>query len=326
MTESTGQTGTDMPLYNIGVVTRLTNISTATLRAWERRYNFPKAKRTSGGHRLYSENDILKLIWVKQKVDEGMQTAQAINALRYQEEAGVLTLRPAHRSEAAIRAGEIPVVADYRNRLLTALTGLDGLSAEQILGEVLAFASSEAIILELIAPVMAELGEKWERNEIDVATEHFATNFIRQKLLMWMLSGPPPMPIPPTILACAPDELHEGSLLILGAVLRRKRIPIVYLGQAVPLRDLVNFIRLVGPSFTIVVAMMDETVKKLIELPELLPEAAFSSRPLIGYGGRIFTIEPKWKSQLPGIYLGDSFQEGLARIERLLITESPFSR
>jgi DNA-binding transcriptional MerR regulator len=73
------------PLYNIGVVTRMTGISMATLRAWERRYNFPEASRTLGGHRLYSERDILRLRWVKSRIEEGMQTAQAIQALRHQE-------------------------------------------------------------------------------------------------------------------------------------------------------------------------------------------------------------------------------------------------
>jgi len=321
MPDPASQNGIDVPLYNIGVVTRMTNISTATLRAWERRYDFPKARRTSGGHRLYSENDILRLIWVKQKVDEGMQTAQAIHALRYQQGIGALALRPVHPIEEATRAGEIPSVADFRNRLLTALTGHDGFSAEQILGEVLAFASPEAIILDLIAPVMAELGDRWERNEIDVATEHFATNFLRQKLLIWMLSGPPQKPIPPIILACAPDELHEGSLLILGAILRRKRFPIVYLGQAVPLQDLARLIRLMRPSFTIIVAMMEETVEKLVDLRGFFPEAALSGRPRIGLGGRIFIVAPEWKSRLPGIYLGDSFEEGLETIEKIAITE-----
>jgi len=41
------------PLYNIGVVTRITGVPIATLYAWERRYGFPDAIRTAGGHRLY---------------------------------------------------------------------------------------------------------------------------------------------------------------------------------------------------------------------------------------------------------------------------------
>ena len=42
------QVGSDEPLYNIGVVARMTGLSMATLRAWERRYDFPAAERTAG--------------------------------------------------------------------------------------------------------------------------------------------------------------------------------------------------------------------------------------------------------------------------------------
>ncbi len=35
------------PLYNIGVVSRMTGISMATLRAWERRYEFPEFRTDS---------------------------------------------------------------------------------------------------------------------------------------------------------------------------------------------------------------------------------------------------------------------------------------
>ena len=40
----------DEPLYNIGMVARMTGIPVATLRVWERRYGFPNATRTPGGH------------------------------------------------------------------------------------------------------------------------------------------------------------------------------------------------------------------------------------------------------------------------------------
>src|SRR5512139_711308 len=84
--------GNNEPLYNIGVVARMTGVSMATLRAWERRYEFPDSERTAGGHRLYSEFDVMRLRWVKERIDDGMQTAQAINALRHQEQTGNLTL------------------------------------------------------------------------------------------------------------------------------------------------------------------------------------------------------------------------------------------
>ena len=52
------------PIYNIGVVARMTGIPVATLRVWERRYQFPTAERTEGGHRLYSERELVRLLCV----------------------------------------------------------------------------------------------------------------------------------------------------------------------------------------------------------------------------------------------------------------------
>jgi hypothetical protein len=39
---------------------------------------------------------------------------------------------------------------------------------------------------------------------------------------------------------------------------------------------------------------------------------------LIGFGGRIFIEQPEWRARVPGTYLGDTYQEGLANIENLL--------
>src|SRR5512147_3135227 len=102
------QSGSGVPLYNIGVVSRMTGISMATLRAWERRYDFPESKRTVGGHRLFTERDIIRLRWVKQRIDAGMQTSQAIHALQHQEQTGqpVLT-EEAFSAQPFRRSGQL---------------------------------------------------------------------------------------------------------------------------------------------------------------------------------------------------------------------------
>ena len=311
--------GSEDPLYNIGVVTRMTNISTATLRAWERRYNFPQAQRTSGGHRLYSERDILRLQWVKKRVDEGMQTAQAINALKYQEETGHVLLLSETKPTIKAQAIDQPAFPVFRDRLLTALFDLNIGLSDQILSEASAVFSPEDLILEVITPTLAKFGDAWEEDEISIANEHLATNYLRQRLLMWMLSGPPPKPVQPIILACAPNEWHEGSLLVLGALLRRRRWPIAYLGQAVPLPDLANFVRSIKPSAIVLVAMMVETASQLAEWSKWLPEVATSGIPPVGYGGRVFTLSQEWQMRTPGIYLGSDFREAIENLERIII-------
>lgn len=312
------QTGSDEPLYNIGVVSRMTDISMATLRAWERRYDFPQSKRTSGGHRLYSERDVMRLRWVKSRIDEGMQTSQAVSALRHQEETGRVVTEPDLEFTEEERASPQAFIPTFQERLYDYLVERQLGHADQLFGEALALTSPEEIILKGITPVMEKIGLAWEHREINVATEHMATNYLRHRLLMWMLSGPPPQPVPPVVMACAPNEWHEGSLLILGALLRRRRWPVAYLGQAVPLSDLANFVRDIKPSLVVTVAMTEESTSELLEWPKWLPEAAETGRPPIGYGGRVFTLQPEWRQRMQGIFLGETLQLGLENIERIL--------
>jgi DNA-binding transcriptional MerR regulator len=312
--------GSDESLYNIGVVSRMTGVSMATLRAWERRYNFPESERTSGGHRLYSENDVLQLRWVKERIDDGMQTAQAIHALHHQENVGNLTLvdqLPTSNISTTLKAG--PHLRACEEQLRQALLSRDLAKADSVLGETLALSSPEDLILDVIGPALSNIGAAWEKGEISVATEHLATNYLRQRLLMWMVSGPPPRTTNPIMLACGPDEWHEGSLLILGALLRRRRWPVSYLGQSLPLPDLASFVKEINPLMVILIAMTEETAVKLAEWPHWLPKAAQNGRPIIGFGGRIFTLQPEWRMRVAGTYLVDTFREGLNNIEHLLI-------
>lgn len=313
------QVGSTDPLYNIGVVSRMTGISMATLRAWERRYNFPESERTTGGHRLYSENDLLRLRWVKARIDEGMQTAQAIHALQRQEENGrQYSVEQANVVTIADTRGEPPHLAVYCENLYEALVLRDLPRSDRVMGEALAMSSPEDLILHVISPAFSRIGQAWERGEISVAVEHLSTNYLRQRLLMWMLSGPPPRNTSPIVLACAPNEWHEGSLLILGALLRRRGWPVAYLGQAVPLPDLASFVRDLHPQMVILVSMTELSVMELAEWPQWLPEAARTGRPIIAFGGNTFVTHPEWQMRLAGAYLGDTFQEGLENIEKLL--------
>ena len=44
--------------FNLKAVVQQTGIKPDTLRAWERRYGLPTPERSSGGHRLYSQDDV----------------------------------------------------------------------------------------------------------------------------------------------------------------------------------------------------------------------------------------------------------------------------
>jgi MerR family transcriptional regulator, light-induced transcriptional regulator len=306
-------------IFNIGAVTRMTGIPVTTLHAWERRYGFlHSSARTLGGHRLYSEKDIARLRWVKSQVDSGLTVSRAVIAARTLETDGRLFLpveSDADSRSRPERSGSPAVSASLRASLLDTLTHHDLPRADQLMGEMLAFYSPEDLTLDVIGPVLNAIGEAWEQGRITVATEHLASNYLRHRLLMWMVTGPTPRSGNPIILACAPGEWHEGSLLMLGVLLRRQGWPVAYLGQNVPFEDLAVFVEQIQPGVVVLVAMRDESARLLANWPKWIKQAA--GRPLVAFAGREFVIHPELIEQVPGIYLGDRVQDGLKRLEEM---------
>lgn len=67
----------DLPIYSIGAVERMLGIPAATVRNWEERYALVKPERSGGGHRLYTRTQVEQLRFVKDRVDRGLQPAEA---------------------------------------------------------------------------------------------------------------------------------------------------------------------------------------------------------------------------------------------------------
>jgi DNA-binding transcriptional MerR regulator len=313
------EAASDEPLYNIGIVSRMTGIPVATLRVWERRYGFPNPTRTAGGHRLSSEREVIRLRWVKARVDEGMQTGQAIRALQHLEHEGHLPDTPLVLPAKTHVPLADPSFSAFRQHLAHMLLNHDLAQADQLLGEILSLYPLEDLILEVVSPALNDVGEAWHEGKISVATEHLASNFLRQHLLIWMMTGPQPYAgVPPVILACAPEEWHEGSLIIIGVMLRRLRWPVAYVGQNVPLADLGALVRHMRAPAVVFVAMTETSAELLMDWPQFFPQPDGNGRPIVGFGGRIFNEQPEWREKVPGIFLGDNLREGIEQLDGLL--------
>ncbi len=319
----------DEPIYNIGVVARMTDIPAATLRVWERRYGFPDAARTEGGHRLYSERHIQQLRWLKTKIDGGMQTRQAVRALlaggdlpesaaEFGNGRPALSAQLADRDRSDGTSSADSYIDLLQRRLFDALLQHNTHRADDVFSEAMALYAPEDVILHMVRPTLSEIGEGWARDEIAVGTEHLATNYLRQRLLAWLRNGPPLFPVQPTVLACAPGEYHEGGLMMFGALMRRRRWPVAYLGQSIPLVDLAEFVREISPLAIVTVAMSDESAAALVGWPAVFPDAAESGRPVFSFAGRIFNQQPEWRARVAGLFLGATLPEGVETLERTL--------
>ena len=69
----------------IGEVAKRTGVSVPTIRAWENRYGLLRPNRTTGGQRLYSEQDVVRINGIRQRVEEGWLVSAAVSQLQREE-------------------------------------------------------------------------------------------------------------------------------------------------------------------------------------------------------------------------------------------------
>ncbi|HMO58021.1 MAG TPA: B12-binding domain-containing protein [Roseiflexaceae bacterium] len=281
------------PIYNTKAVARETSVPPDTFRAWERRYGVPRPQRTPGGHRLYSERDIAVIRWLRDRTEEGMNISHAV----------MLLTSALDEQVTALVTDEARGIERIAEDLVSALTVFDAQQAEALLSEAFALYPFERVLLEGIQPAMIEVGERWHRNEINVAAEHFATEFIRRKLAGLLNVFENNAQRDTIVVACAPTELHDIGLLFASLFLVRRGWHVVYLGPQVPLPDLLETLRTVKPSLVCLSATTFETALELLEVARAI-EAEFPTLRF-GYGGRVFNINPELCAEMPGMFLGE---------------------
>ena len=99
--------------------------------------------------------------------------------------------------------------------------------------------SARALCLDVLAPALRVVGERWERGTATIAQEHLATETVQ--VVMARLSGGlakrPPVGRR-VLLACTDTELHQVGLRMVGDFLEGDGWKVYYVGASTPSRDL----------------------------------------------------------------------------------------
>lgn len=319
------------PLYNIKAVVQSTNISPSTLRAWERRYNMCQPQRSESGYRLYSDRDVAIIRWLKAQVDAGMSISQAVSWLQSiidQSPSDAQMALPDPNGRAQEVAGvALPLRLDLENfanlqeQLLHALLNYQEDEAEAILARSFALYPVEHVGEHIIMQVLVEIGERWHRGELSITREHYATNYLIQRLAAILRTVPNATARPLIWVGCAPGELHEVGAMLLSIYLRRAGYTVRYLGQNLPTDDLVAEVQVVKPDMVLFSATTIDAAKSLRPLCDRLASIE-SPRPIIGYGGRVFNVRPELRDEIAGVYLGATAVEAVESIDELLVEHS----
>ena len=273
-------------VLRIGELSKRSGVSPDLLRAWERRYGLLRPVRSAGGLRLYTPADVERVRVMRQHLADGLAASEAAalaSRTGVDDEAALVALRP----EA------------MRDDLADALDRYDEPRAQAILDRLLAVATVDTLLSEVVLPYLRELGERWSRGEASVAQEHFASSIVRGRLLGlargWGLGLGPT-----AVLACLPGEQHDLGLIAFGLALRSRGWRIVYLGSDSPIETVEEVARQLDPSLVVLTAVSSEPVEPV--LPQLralagrhrlaLAGAAAASGALEGSGALALSGDP----------------------------------
>ena len=237
-------------VLRIGELSNRSGVSPDLLRAWERRYGLLRPVRSAGGLRLYTPADVERVRVMRQHIADGVAAA----------EAAALAARTGVGDEAAPMALRPEAV---REDLADALDRYDEPRAQAILDRLLAVATVDTLLSEVVLPYLRDLGERWRRGDASVAQEHFASSVVRGRLLGlargWGLGLGPT-----AVLACLPGEQHDLGLIAFGLALRSRGWRIVYLGGDSPIETVEQVSRQLDPSLVVLTAVSSERVEPVV--------------------------------------------------------------
>lgn len=203
---------------NIAALAQRTGVPADRLRKWEQRYAILQPDRTAGGQRRYSERDVARVEWLRERLGEGYRIGEAARLL------GTVGVEPARSARDHVRGlldslGD-PAEIGIRLDQAFALLGVD----ETLSG--------------VIQPVLQAVGERWEQGMLTVADEHLVSEAVRSRL-GHLLADAGGGVHGVAVLACAPGERHELGLMMVAIALRGDGWKVAYLGADTPLADAV---------------------------------------------------------------------------------------
>jgi MerR family transcriptional regulator, light-induced transcriptional regulator len=259
------------PTFRLGQLTELTGVRGELLRAWETRYGFPSASRTSGQHRRYSREQVEAVRQAAMLIRSGFRAKEAIAMVQAQS-AGPVT-RPS------------PPVASDVDGLTDLLLSGDATRALGALRESWLALGFEITLEQRVLPSLRRIGDAWAAGRASVAQEHAATGIVLSWLGAVRSELALPQRLPRLLIATPQGEEHAVAVWALELLLAQRGIAALAFGANVPTADLVAEARRRRPA-GIVLAIarpgLRPAVAKVALAVRRLPP---TGRPVVYLGG-----------------------------------------
>lgn len=210
-----------MQQFSIKDMERLSGIKAHTLRIWEHRYGILRPLRNDGNHRFYSNEDLKILLRVVFLYGKG----QRIGDIACLSQDKIQQLLDQEQQNG--RSVQASIVG-----LTEAILDFDEEAMDKIFRRISRQFGFSGAMLEVVFPMLNQLGQLWMTDRLAPGQEHFASNFILRKTLhakneiekTTLKKQGLVMLFTPT------GEFHEIGLLFMSYLLNLNGFNTVYIG------------------------------------------------------------------------------------------------
>ena len=256
-------------VYYIKDLEILAGIKAHTIRIWEKRYNLLDPDRTDTNIRLYSDNDLRRLLNVACLVNHGYRISKVCTWDETTMANEILKLQKAN-----------PDVGTFLDRMTVHMVNFDGFAFTSLTEEIIRIYGFDEAVMKVFFPFFEKIGVFWQIGSIFPAQEHFISNLFRQKLIVEIDkigTGNPDQDI--MLFYLHENEMHELSLLYYSYRALKKGYRVYYIGQNVPIDDLklLGRIEKIRYVFTVFINSIEKTdlEQYLVDIKEIFPDRKF---------------------------------------------------
>lgn len=218
----------------------MSGLSIDAIRAWERRYGIVKPERDSSGIRTYTDADVARLTLARAATKLG----HPIRRVAQMSDADLATLVSQEPPAPQVRSK-----VDFIGRIMEALHAHDAVQAEQLLVYAGLVVPRRELALNVLAPLLRQVGDEWEHGRLGVWQEHLLSALV----LKTLGASPRATQGGATMLfATPPFEQHEFGILLAEILAVSHGSTTYNLGTGVPLEELLEAAARLKPAIVVV--------------------------------------------------------------------------
>jgi DNA-binding transcriptional MerR regulator len=285
--------------FSVQATCKHLGIGAHTLRAWEVRHQAVVPERSPAGQRLYSSANLERLESILRLVNLGHSVGVVARLSDRQLDD---LLQKSKHSNQPLRS-DAQVMLNFLQEFEKSLRSFDLTEIAQILDQKRLSLGTRLFVLEILAPLVAWIGEQIIQGKLSVAHEHAVSGILRDQLnqsLCYRKAASRSKRSPHFVLATPEDDLHEFGILMSTALLSHHGLNSHLLGANLPAEGLALATRAVKGDIIVLgnAAVPDHERRVSFEaflrqLDQLIPKRIAI---WIGGGGSV----PHLRSALPG--------------------------